>query len=110
MSWAPKGFDLTSFPSCSRLVGTAALIWQPSDPLNSVCLDKSNNAMVGRPMLWVIIPKQWRWPSTGEPQLIVPCYDGLATSHLDLDEPEQAEHYMRKARGICERAGSTGTR
>jgi hypothetical protein len=46
--------------------------------------------MVGRPMLWVTIPKQWRWPSTGETQLIYPCYDGLATLHLDLDEPEQA--------------------
>ena len=40
----------------------------------------------------------------------LPCYDGLATLHLDLDEPEQAEHYMRKAREICERTGSTGTR
>ena len=42
---------------------------------------------------------------TGEPQLIFPCYDGLATLYLDLDEPEQAEYYMRKAQEICERAG-----
>ena len=42
---------------------------------------------------------------TGEPQLIFPCYDGLAILYLDLDEPEQAEHYMRKAQEICERAG-----
>jgi len=42
---------------------------------------------------------------TGEPQLIFPCYDGLATLYLDLDEPEQAELYMRKAQEICERAG-----
>ena len=42
---------------------------------------------------------------TGEPQLIFPCYDGLATVYLDLDEPEQAEPYMRKAQEICERAG-----
>jgi len=42
---------------------------------------------------------------TGEPQLIFPCYDGLATLYLDLDEPEQAAHYMRKAPEICERAG-----
>ena len=42
---------------------------------------------------------------TGEPQLLFPCYDGLATLYLDLDEPEQAEHYMRKAKETCERAG-----
>ncbi|MGH8679012.1 MAG: ATP-binding protein, partial [Burkholderiales bacterium] len=42
---------------------------------------------------------------TGEPQLIFPCYDGLATLYLDLDEPEQAEHYMRKAKETCEHAG-----
>jgi adenylate cyclase len=42
---------------------------------------------------------------TGEPQLLFPCYDGLATLYLDLDDPEQAEHYMRKATETCERAG-----
>ena len=42
---------------------------------------------------------------TGEPQLIFPCYDGLATLYLDLDNPEQAEHYMRKASHLCEHAG-----
>jgi adenylate cyclase len=42
---------------------------------------------------------------TGEPQLIFPCYDGLATLYLDLDDPEQAEHYMRKAAHLCEHAG-----
>ena len=42
---------------------------------------------------------------TGEPQLLFPCYDGLATLYLDLDEPERAEHYMRKAKETCERAG-----
>ena len=67
--------------------------------------------MASRTMLWVTIPKQWRFAEqTGEPQLILLCYDGLATLHLDLAESEQAEHYMRKAREICERTGSTGTR
>jgi adenylate cyclase len=42
---------------------------------------------------------------SGEPQLIFPCYDGLATLYLDLDDPAEAEHYMRKARETCERAG-----
>jgi adenylate cyclase len=40
-----------------------------------------------------------------EPQLLFPCYDGLATLYLDLDDSEQAEHYMRKAKELCERAG-----
>ena len=41
----------------------------------------------------------------GEPQLLFPCYDGLATLFLDMDDPMQAQHYMRKAREVCERAG-----
>jgi adenylate cyclase len=41
----------------------------------------------------------------GEPQLLFPCYDGLATLFLDLDDPSRAEHYMRKAKAVCERAG-----
>jgi adenylate cyclase len=41
----------------------------------------------------------------GEPQLMFPCYDGLATLYLDLDDSAQAEHYMRKATDTCERAG-----
>jgi adenylate cyclase len=41
----------------------------------------------------------------GEPQLLFPCYDGLATLHLDLDDMTAAETYMRKAREVCERAG-----
>ena len=67
--------------------------------------------MVSRTMLWVTIPKQWRFAEqTGEPQLILLCYDGLATLHLDLAESEQAEHYMRKAQETRERAGSTRMR
>ncbi|SEA15613.1 adenylate/guanylate cyclase domain-containing protein [Variovorax sp. YR216] len=42
---------------------------------------------------------------SGEPQLLFPCYDGLATLHLDLDKGEEAEHYMELASDLCERAG-----
>jgi adenylate cyclase len=41
----------------------------------------------------------------GEPQLLFPCYDGLATLHLDLDDLAGAETYMQKARSVCEEAG-----
>jgi adenylate cyclase len=40
-----------------------------------------------------------------EPQILFPCYDGLATVHLDLDDIAAAEGYMEKAQGVCERAG-----
>jgi adenylate cyclase len=42
---------------------------------------------------------------SGEPQLLFPCYDGLATLHLDRDELEEAERYMALAKDTCERAG-----
>ena len=41
----------------------------------------------------------------GEPQLILPCYDGLATIHLDRGDRVRAEEYMEKARQLCERTG-----
>ncbi len=41
----------------------------------------------------------------GEPQLLFPCYDGLATLHLDLGDDARAEEYMRRAQAVCERAG-----
>jgi adenylate cyclase len=41
----------------------------------------------------------------GEPQLLFPCYDGLASLYLDMGEEEQAEQYMLKAQAVCERAG-----
>jgi adenylate cyclase len=40
----------------------------------------------------------------GEPQLILPCYDGLATISLDRGDKALAEQYMLKARDLCERA------
>jgi adenylate cyclase len=42
---------------------------------------------------------------TGEPQLLFPCYDGLATLYLEFDDGAQAERYMALARDTCERAG-----
>src|SRR6266849_10153708 len=43
--------------------------------------------------------------SADEPQLLFPCYDGLATVHLDLGDEGQAEEFMLKAQAVCERAG-----
>ena len=42
---------------------------------------------------------------SGEPQLLFPCYDGLATLHLDRDEMVEAERYMALAKDTCEHAG-----
>jgi adenylate cyclase len=41
----------------------------------------------------------------GEPQLILPCYDGLATIHLDRGDRVRAEELMERARQLCERTG-----
>ncbi len=41
----------------------------------------------------------------GEPQLLFPCYDGLATLSLDAGDTGTAELYLAKAQEICERAG-----
>ncbi len=41
----------------------------------------------------------------GEPQLLFPCYDGLATLYLDAGKSELAEAYLAKAQEVCERAG-----
>jgi adenylate cyclase len=42
---------------------------------------------------------------TGEPQLLFPCYDGLATLSLDLDELPEAERYFALAQEVCARHG-----
>jgi adenylate cyclase len=42
--------------------------------------------------------------STGEPQLLFPCYDGLATLHLDQGDQAEAERYLTAAQEVCERA------
>jgi len=41
----------------------------------------------------------------GEPQLLFPCYDGLATLHLDLGDQAEAERYLTLAQDLCARAG-----
>jgi adenylate cyclase len=41
----------------------------------------------------------------GEPQLIFPCYDGLATIHLDRGDRIQAQAFMEKGRQLCEQTG-----
>ena len=40
-----------------------------------------------------------------EPQLILPCYDGLATICLDRGDRVRAEEYMVKSRELCGRTG-----
>ncbi|MBS0342330.1 MAG: tetratricopeptide repeat protein, partial [Proteobacteria bacterium] len=40
-----------------------------------------------------------------EPQLLFPCYDGLATLYLDAGRPDQAEAWLAKAQALCESAG-----
>lgn len=42
---------------------------------------------------------------SGEPQLLFPCYEGLATLLLDRGDHESAEEYLRKAQQVCEAAG-----
>jgi len=43
--------------------------------------------------------------AVGEPQLLFPCYDGLATLYLDAGDPAKAELYLTKAQDTCARAG-----
>jgi adenylate cyclase len=42
---------------------------------------------------------------TREPQLLFPCYDGIATVHLDQGNHAEAERYLIQAQGVSERAG-----
>ena len=41
----------------------------------------------------------------GEPQLILPCYDGLATISLDQGDRGTASEYMERARELSEKTG-----
>jgi len=43
--------------------------------------------------------------TVGEPQLLFPCYDGLATLYLDVGDQAKAELYLTKAQETCARAG-----
>jgi adenylate cyclase len=40
-----------------------------------------------------------------EPQLLFPCYDGLATLHLELGEEKAAEEFLTRAEAVCQRHG-----
>ncbi len=42
---------------------------------------------------------------SGEPQLLFPCYDGLATLYLDAGNEAQAEVFLAKSQEVCDRAG-----
>jgi hypothetical protein len=42
---------------------------------------------------------------TGEPQLLFPCYDGLATLSLDRDNMVDAERYFSLAQEVCSEHG-----
>jgi adenylate cyclase len=39
----------------------------------------------------------------GEPQLLFPCYDGLATLNLERDDMDEAERYFALAQDVCAR-------
>ncbi len=41
----------------------------------------------------------------GEPQLLFPCYDGLATLNLDMDNLAEADRYFSLAQEICAQHG-----
>jgi adenylate cyclase len=43
--------------------------------------------------------------AVGDPQLLFPCYDGLATLHLDAGNQTMAELFLTKAQETCARAG-----
>jgi hypothetical protein len=40
-----------------------------------------------------------------EPQLLFPCYDGLATLDLETDDMASAEHNFALAKDVCARHG-----
>jgi adenylate cyclase len=41
----------------------------------------------------------------GEPQLLFPCYEGLATVYLDQGDDARAEDYFIRADAVCAKAG-----
>ncbi len=45
--------------------------------------------------------------SVGEPQLLVPCYEGLATVAIERDDAPQAEAWLQKSREIQQATGWT---
>jgi adenylate cyclase len=43
----------------------------------------------------------------GEPQLLFPCYDGLATLYLAMGQTAKAEAYLAKGQEVCQKTGYT---
>jgi adenylate cyclase len=43
----------------------------------------------------------------GDPQLLVPCYEGLATLAIERDDPEEAERWLERSRNVQETSGWT---
>ena len=43
----------------------------------------------------------------GEPQLLFPCYDGLATLAIDAGDEAEAERWLAKSREVQETTGWT---
>jgi adenylate cyclase len=41
----------------------------------------------------------------GEPQLLFPCYDGLATLAIEADDEDEAERWLARSRAVQEAAG-----
>jgi hypothetical protein len=41
----------------------------------------------------------------GEPQLMFPCYEGMATVYLDQGDDARAEQYFVRADEVCAKAG-----
>jgi adenylate cyclase len=41
----------------------------------------------------------------GEPQLLFPCYDGLATLAIEAEDEEEAERWLARSRAVQEAAG-----
>jgi adenylate cyclase len=42
---------------------------------------------------------------SGEPQLLFPCYDGLATLYLAMGQTAQAAAYLVKGQEVCQKTG-----
>ncbi|HEX3244115.1 MAG TPA: adenylate/guanylate cyclase domain-containing protein [Chloroflexota bacterium] len=40
-----------------------------------------------------------------DPQILFPCYDGLATLYLELGDDERARDYMARGQDVCSRSG-----
>jgi adenylate cyclase len=42
---------------------------------------------------------------TRDPQLLFPCYDGLAALHFEMGDDARGEEYMQKGAALCEASG-----